>query len=505
MKESSMSLSRRTLLGGAAALGGTAALAACQPKAPISAGGGDTAGGESLAYLPSNQPSGWSTVISKVNEKMAADIDTTLNAQFLNWSQYAQQVLLKFTAKETFDSALNARWMNMVQLVSAGSLADLTDEIGSYENLSAQLDDQLIESNKWNGKLWGIPQVNGAARITTFSYRRDLADEELTDFDSFLKFLSDVKQKNSDIVPLELHNNVGMGTALQYSPSAWENPMPLAQSFGTFSFTINPDDPTDIKPSYEDEAYVEGLRTLRELGEKGLINNDVLSLDSAAAMSQFASGRFAAQGAITDGLASTAVAGLFKNVEGAELAMVLPFKDGLDTKPYQTFQADNFAVLNPAGDVDRALKIQDWLSIQENHDLLAYGVEGTDWEAVGDDKYKALSDYSFPGFSILWRLDLERKADTISESEEEIFEWSKVYDNFTIDPLATFYPDVAPVEAEEAELTNVVTEYIKPIAAGTVDVDKGLDKVKKAAEKAGIEKVMEEMKSQISEYLKTQG
>jgi putative aldouronate transport system substrate-binding protein len=155
--------------------------------------------------------------------------------------------------------------------------------------------------------------------------------------------------------------------------------------------------------------------------------------------------------------------------------------------------------------VDRALKIQDWLSSQENHDLLAYGVEGTDWEAVGDDKYKALSDYSFPGFSILWRLDLERKADTISESEEEIFEWSKVYDNFTIDPLATFYPDVAPVEAEEAELTNVVTEYIKPIAAGTVDVDKGLDKVKKAAEKAGIEKVMEEMKSQISEYLKTQG
>jgi len=509
VKEDTMSFtpSRRALLSGAAA--GMLGLAACQPSAPLGSGSGGEGVGEhpSLAYLPSTQPANWSAVIGAVNEKMKADIGTTLDAQFLNWSQYAQQVLLKFTAAETFDSALNARWMNMVQLVSSNSLADLTDEIGKHENLSKALAPELIEANKWSGRLWGIPQVNGAARIHHFGYRDDLAAGELTDFDSFLKYLSDVKQKNPDITPFELHNNVGLNQAITFSPLTWEDPQPVSQAFsgGSIGVAINPDDPTDIRPVYESEHIIEGIRVLRDLYEKGLVNKDALTLDSATANSQFAAGRFAAHGVITDGLGSQSLKTLQAAVPGASLANLLPYRDGLAAKPFQTFQSDNFAVINPAGHVDRALQIQDWLSIQENHDMLAYGIEGTDWTASGEDKYEALSDYVFPGFALLWRIDLERMPSTISASEEEIFAWSKKFENFTLDPLATFYPDVTPVKKEDAELTNVATEHLKPLCSGAVDVDAGLDALRRAAEAAGIEKVMEEMRTQISAHLAEQG
>lgn len=500
------SLSRRSLLTAAAA--GTMGLAACQPSAPAgSGGGGGSTSNASMSYLPSTQPSNWEPVIGAVNEKMSADIGVTLGTQFLNWSQYAQQVLLKFTAAESFDTALNARWMNMVQLVSSGSLADLTDEIAKYDNLSATLAPELIEANKWNGKLWGVPQVNGAARIHHFGYREDLASEELTDFDSFMKYLSDVKQKNPDITPFELHNNVGTNQAILFSPLSWEDPQPVSQGFsgGSIGFAVSADDPTNIVPIYESEHIIEGLKNLRRMYLDGLINKDALTLDDATANSQFASGRFAAHGVITDGLSSQTLPTLQAAVPDARLANLLPFRDGFNTKPYQTFQADNFVIVNPSGDVDRALQVQDWLSIQENHDLLAYGIEGTDWKASGDDKYEPISDYSFPGFALLWRLDLERMPSAISESEEEIFEWSKSFENFQMDPLATFYPDVTPVEAEDAELTNVMTEHFKPMCAGAVDVEEGLSKVKAAAEAAGIEKALEEMKKQISDHLKKQG
>ena len=80
------------------------------------------------------------------------------------------------------------------------------------------------------------------------------------------------------------------------------------------------------------------------------------------------------------------------------IANVVPLRGGKDAKPNQTFQADNFVVLNAKGQSnEKAMQLEDWVSIKENHDLLSYGVEGKDWKPVGDDKYEQLSTTRFPG------------------------------------------------------------------------------------------------------------
>lgn len=133
------------------------------------------------------------------------------------------------------------------------------------------------------------------------------------------------------------------------------------------------------------------------------------------------------------------------------------------------------------GDVDRAMALQDWFSVQENHDLVGLGIEGTDWKAVGDRCFERLSTYSFPSYAILWRAGLERLTSAMTDSEKKVFGWAQDYDNFELDTFASFIPDVTPVKEAAAQMSNVITQYANPLFYGVGDVDAGLDKLKKAA------------------------
>jgi putative aldouronate transport system substrate-binding protein len=150
------------------------------------------------------------------------------------------------------------------------------------------------------------------------------------------------------------------------------------------------------------------------------------------------------------------------------------------------------------------MQLEDWLSIKANHDLISYGVEGTDWRPVGSDRFEQLTKYTFPGFALCWRSDLELKIKDITESEDAWFTWAKDYNNFTVDPFASFIPDPEPVKREDAQVIAAMTQYANPLFVGAVDVDKGLDALKKALDKAGIAKLQAEMEKQANEYLKGQ-
>ena len=508
-------VSRRGFLGLAGGLGVAAALAGCGTSGSSSGG---PVSGTSTAVLPSTAPATWSAVLAKVNGKLKSELGFELDAQFINWSNYQQQSLLKFTAGEKFDSALQALWLNMAQLQQSGSLADLTSEIPKYKNLAATLPKKLLESNSWDGKLWGIPQVNSAARVQHFVIRQDLADTlgfaTIADFEQLEKFFYAVKQKNDGTVAYGAASNSGYLHALpvptgMFNASSWEHPDTIARAFsGKGMFFMLAKDAAKTgssapSPFWDDEGVVDTLHRIRRYYNDGIINADALNTDAATLKSQWTAGKYAAGWAMTDGTSSNTLSTLRKAVPAAALANIMPLKDGLSAKPNQTFQADNMVVVNSkGGNLDRTLQLQDWLSIKENHDLISYGIEGTDWEPADGNKFKPLSDYAFPGYALSWRASLERKSLSISATEEKIFEWAQNFDNFTIDPFASFIPDATPVKQQVAAMTNVITQFANPLFYGVVDVDSQLDKLKKAADGAGVAKLQEEMDKQANAHLK---
>jgi len=511
-------VSRRGFLGLAGGLGVAAALTGCGTPGASSTGRAVT--GTSVAVLPSTAPATWNAVLAKVNSKLKSDLGFELDAQFINWSNYQQQSLLKFTAGEKFDSALQALWLNMAQLQQSGSLADLTNEVAKYKNLSATLPKKLLDSNSWDGKLWGIPQVNSAARVQHFVIRQDIADSvgfsTIADFDQLEKFFYAVKQKNDGTVAYGAASNSGYLHALpvptgMFNASSWENPDTIARAFsGKGMFFLLARDAAKTgssspKAFWDDEGIVDTLHRIRKYYNDGIINADALNTDAATLKSQWIAGKYAAGWAMTDGTASNSLSTLQKAVPKAALANIMPLTGGLSAKPNQTFQADNLVVVNSkGGNVDRTLQLQDWLSIKENHDLITYGIEGTDWEPADGNKFKPLNDYAFPGYALSWRSSLERKSLSISPTEEKIFDWAQNFDNFTLDPFASFIPDTTPVKQQVAAMSNVITQFANPLFYGVVDVDDQLDKLKKAADGAGVAKLQEEMEKQANAHLKKQ-
>ena len=102
----------------------------------------------------------------------------------------------------------------------------------------------------------------------------------------------------------------------------------------------------------------------------------------------------------------------------------------------------------------------------------------------------------------LFRAGLERLTSSMTESEKKVFGWAQNYDNFTSDTFASFIADVTPVKEAAAQMNNVMTQYANPLFYGVGDVDAGLDKLKKAADAAGLDVIMTELTKQGDAYLK---
>ncbi|MDP9793017.1 putative aldouronate transport system substrate-binding protein [Catenuloplanes nepalensis] len=518
MSITSTRLSRRGLL----AAGGGLSIAAMLAAAGCGDSSGSSGADRVTVLLPGNTPTGWPEVLAQVNTKLQAELGLTLDAQFIAWTNYANQSLLKFTAGEPFDTALQARWLNMIQLAGGRSLAAVNPllDSGKYPNLSKTLDPKLIENNKWSGTLYGVPQVNSAARIQHFVVRQDLADKVgagvISDYAALEKFWYDVKQKVDGVTPLGLNSNMTNLIVVPnpiglLNPYSWENPYTVAQYFSGNSmfFVMAPDAAATGSsrpiPFWDAPGVVDALRTVRRYYQDGIINKDALNVDADTQKSLFGNGRQASAWAMTDGTSSSYYLPLLrKSTPGAALANVVPLRGGKSVKPNQTFQAENFVVLNAKGrSNDNAMRLQDWLSIRENHDLISYGIEGRDWKATGEKSLEQLSEYSFPGFALSWRAPLERTPSVITETEADWFAWAQNYDNFTTDPFAGFIPDVTPVKREDAQMAAAFTQFANPLFFGAVDVDSGLDKLKKAVDAAGLERVRAELEKQADAYLKS--
>src|SRR6185312_905442 len=268
-----MRLSRRQFM----ALTGAAGMAAAFPGGIPSALAKSS--GTSVSLLPSQAPTNWKTVLGKANAKMQDELGFTFDPQFINWSNYAQQSLLKFTAGAKFDTALQALWLNMAQLQQSNALADLTGQIDKWPNIKRQIAPKLIEANTWAGKLWGIPQVNSAGRIQHFGIRQDLADKygfsEIQDFDTLERFFYMIKQKEPGVTPYAVSSTSGWQNVVptptgMFNQQSWEKPYTmqylLAGSGLRFLFAEDAAKTGSSKPIpfWDDAGVVAALRKVRK-------------------------------------------------------------------------------------------------------------------------------------------------------------------------------------------------------------------------------------------------
>lgn len=505
------SVTRRSfLLAGTAAVGSLAAgglLSGCN-----SGSGRDGAETNSALLLiaPGDVPPEWDRVLAEVNKKLQADTGLTLDVQWIGWSNYLQAELLKWTAGERFTGALEASWAHMPKLAADGALINLDETWAKAESdhpeLAKTIHARTIETSRMNGTLWGIPQVSNATSLLGFMTRKDLADGEVSSYADFERYLYGVKQKKSSVVPYGMDNGYVNSALVLFDEAGWEPspeymPVPVSNTPLLWIKAADAQAGTGhVVPIWEVPSQVDTMRRVRRYFDDGILNRDLLNVDKKTIYSLFGQGKFAAAIGVTDGQMTSIYGATTKKIPGAELELVLPYADS-SAKVFSTFGASNHVVFNKRGDqLVPGMKLMEWLSQQANHDMLQYGVEGTDWTADGDKSYTTKSDYVFPGYTMSWRIPLERRPATMIDSEKRWLDFVQSFDNFDLSPLAGFTVDEAPIKTQLAQFSAGTPKYLRPLQAGNVDTDSGLEALKKGYGNAGLDKVVTEVEKQLSAF-----
>jgi len=160
--------------------------------------------------------------------------------------------------------------------------------------------------------------------------------------------------------------------------------------------------------------------------------------------------------------------------------------------------------------IDRTMKFFDWIfSSRENHDLFEFGIQGKHWEPAGDDQVKLLDEaqnYNFPGYQLTWNPNFIRINADLDEEAKKYLEYSAKADTYFAPTLSRFVFDNTNVKAEFANMNTKIEPFLQVLKVGQFDNwEAEATKMHGELTALGLEKVREEIRTQVQAYLDNGG
>ncbi|MDR1128003.1 MAG: ABC transporter substrate-binding protein [Treponema sp.] len=159
---------------------------------------------------------------------------------------------------------------------------------------------------------------------------------------------------------------------------------------------------------------------------------------------------------------------------------------------------------------EQVMRFLDWLfSSREHHDLFYYGLEGEDWEAIGEDGYRLLDidekrKYSMPVYSLALNPMYIRKSEfVVSHPDlEKRYDYMYAMSTYHLSPLAGFAFNPARVQTEVANVSALSNEL--QLSISKYDAAEALEKIRvwrRMAGQVGLENIRLELMEQLQEFL----
>jgi ABC-type sugar transport system, periplasmic component len=454
------------------------------------------------ALFPGDTPIDFAEVIAEAEKEVKDTLNVKLDFQFIPWTDYDKKVMVKMTAGDDLDLHLNAPWMSMNQMISNNMIQAWDDYLAKdgAAVLSA-FPKQMIDSNKFNGKIMGIPLGNvlSAAKTSLYPIRGDLREKygmaPIKSYDELEQYFLKVKENEKGMIPATW--NASQFTLFLTTDA---NYLQFGQNNAAVIIPFNQDGTVkEIKPIYEYQGFIDMVKMMRKWYQEGIIDKDILvQKDGKGA---YLSGKAAYSN--VDFVEESKLQG---SVPGAKMekADVHP-----EVKPVSDFKMWNFLCLNAkCKNPERVAQWYNWIFEDQSHyDLLQYGIKGKHWIDTGKGTYDlpkgvdATKNYTFPGYVLLWNPNFDRIAANASQAMKDENAFCKNPDNYVQSALTGFTPDYEPIKNEIAKVGAIWSETIFTLTAGVVDPDKGLATAKSKLEAAGYLKIVEEAKKQIETFI----
>lgn len=461
-------------------------------------------------YLVGDKPDGFDDVYAKVNEILEEKLNCSLSVDWLSWAEHRTKYSLLFSAGEDFDLIFTATsWCHFEQTVALGGFKALDkDFIQTYApDVWETLPEIAWNQATLSGSIYMVPANYVEVAPNIMAIRGDKMAEygfdDITSYDDVVAFYKACAENGMYSVTR------AQGLYWPWFEQSGYTVVSGAPNHGQLVLYHSQDSSDmDLKYILEWDEFAEYCHQMKELADAGCWPTDALSSTAER----------------QDGLVTGRSSTMYWNVGSSKLHANLANAEHPDWNinlynylPDGTYAATKY-INNGLGininskHPERAMMvINEFASNQELQDLTQLGIEGVNWEAVGDDQYKIIEGKAYTTSNNWgWRsMVLGRKeynenptAVDVRAAELEAYFLEHARAEHVLDSFAF---DTTPVSTQYAAVEAAMGTYFDPLVSGLVsDVDVSLEQFRSSMEAAGIRDVLDEMQRQVDEFVAAQ-
>ncbi|WP_309120201.1 ABC transporter substrate-binding protein [Paenibacillus sp.] len=442
-------------------------------------------------------------VMAEVNKKLEADINATIELTYIPFADISTKYPLVLTSPHDWDVIFgNVNYVS--NAVKGGYREILLTDVEKYMPLTHKATSESMWSDvAVNGKVYMIPQTFKELDVGTAFYREDLRKKydvpEIKTYQDFGPYFQAIKDNEPDMRPVEgTPDDVKalFGGMLQ----GWGGFK--VQNLVHFNAENKEYKTTGLLDPEFVAIYTEAAKTMKDWMDKGYLPKNAFAQKTTAAE-----------------LAKVGVSGYWANAfenyaqysndmiaKGWELGAVNSLPPG-GTAMIRPANGNGFSFSPKTDNYERALMAIDLLHQEPSYNLLlAFGIEGKHYNMV-DGKLAIISadPNPYPMYGAGWWSNnrdqwppLESYTQQYIDTKKALLEVAKPY------LLNGFNVDESNIKTEMANISNVYKQYAIPIELGVVkDVDVAVAELIEKYQKAGAQKVVDEVHKQIAEFIKS--
>ena len=520
IKTISLLLALALMLGLLGACGQTppAATPASQPGSASAPAPGDAKPDTSEAvtltmYLIGDRPVDNDEVFAKINEKLKAEINATIDVKFMSWGEYEQKYPLIFASGEDWDIIYTADWCFYNAQATKQGFWEITQEaLDTYAPMTAQtIYPEAWEQAKVDGKVFMLPMNYKEVTAYVYMVRGDLMDkygiQSVASLDEAEAYLDAVAKNEPTLIPLDVGSDYDKLFVFDrmWSKANWESAEKVVgigpwQAMGSVSEI---DDAAAVKGNFEQAEFLKVIQRLKDWKDRGFWSkNAVVNTQNNTESFQAGKSALALMNANTAKSVYAQVAQEHPEWD------VRVFDAQEDVPPVlNSFLANGMSIFSKSKHPERALMALDYLrNDQEINSLFCYGIEGKHWQAAGDKALVSLPDssnYPYDGncnwgvrSDEYWRV-IEGGIPNLAEMTEK---WQE---SARSGRYQTFVFNDGEVKNEIAAMGEIFNTDYKLLGLGfTDDPEADIAKLAEKMKAAGADKVYAEVQKQALEFLK---
>ena len=465
-----------------------------------------------VMYLIGDRPVDNDEVFAKINERLKAEINATIDVKFMSWSEYEQKYPLIFASGEDWDIIYTADWcFYNAQATKQGYYEITREALETYAPMSAEtMYPEAWEQAKVNDKVYMLPM--NYKEITAYVYmaRGDLMDKygitSVASLDEAESYMDAIVENEPSLIPIDVGSDYDKLFLYDrmWKKANWESEEKVigVGPWQAMASVSELDDSAAVLGNFDQPEFLDVITRLKDWKDRGFWSkNAVVNTQNNTESFQAGKSALALMNANT-------AKSVYASVTAEHPEWDVRVFDAQDGVPpvLNSYLANGMSIFSNSKNPERALMALDYLrNDEEVNSLFCYGIEGKHWEASGDGTLVSLPDSSNYAYdsNCNWGVRNDAYWRVIEGGIPNLPELNKGWqDTARSERYQTFVFNDESVKNEIAAIGEIFDTDYKLLGLGfTDDPEADIAKLREKMEAAGAQKVYDEIQKQALEFI----